>query len=258
MTHSSRRLQRLLGVLAALGVCLGLCVGCSTTAPDAPAPATDSPSTAPSDDVLPTDEAPGSTGDAAIASAEPQPSAADAQAALQTLASLPVKGRAPKTGYARSEFGKGWRDPDRNGCDARNDVLARDLVAVQLRGPCTVLSGTLHDPYTGGTIAFVRGDKTSQAVQIDHVVALSDAWQKGAQQLSADQRLELANDPRNLLAVDGPTNTRKGDGDAATWLPPNRSFRCSYVSRQIVVKSAYSLWVTQAEAEAMRHVLSSC
>lgn len=121
-----------------------------------------------------------------------------------------------------------------------------------------VTSGRLVDPYTAAVIDFVRGQSTSAAVQIDHVVALSDAWQKGAQQLSADRRKQLANDPYNLLAVDGPSNQRKSDGDAATWLPANKSFRCSYVARQIGVKAKYSLWVTQAEHDAMSRVLSSC
>src|SRR5450830_1224404 len=184
-----------------------------------------------------------------------------ASKALDVLATLPIKGRAPKTGYSRDQFGQAWADVDRNGCDTRNDILRRDLTAQALKAgthDCVVLSGTLNDPYTAKSIAFVRGSSTSSAVQIDHVVALSDAWQKGAQQLSAAQRLALANDPLNLLAVDGPTNTQKSDGDAATWLPPNKSYRCSYVARQISVKASYSLWVTQAEHDAMARVLGDC
>jgi hypothetical protein len=121
-----------------------------------------------------------------------------------------------------------------------------------------VKSGTLADPYTGTTINFLRGAATSSAVQIDHVVALSDAWQKGAQQLTTEQRTAFANDPLNLQATDGPTNMKKGDGDAATWLPPNKGFRCEYVARQISVKATYSLWVTQAEHDAMARILADC
>ncbi|WP_246092205.1 GmrSD restriction endonuclease domain-containing protein [Oryzihumus leptocrescens] len=181
--------------------------------------------------------------------------------ALAALATLPVKGRAPKTGYARALFGQAWADVDRNGCDTRNDVLRRDLTAYVLRAGthgCLVLRGTLDDPYTGRTIAFLRGQATSTAVQIDHVVALSDAWQKGAQRWSAATRQAFANDSLNLLAVDGPTNEAKGDGDAATWLPPVRSYRCAYVARQVAVKARYGLWVTAAEQEAIRVVLSGC
>jgi Protein of unknown function (DUF1524) len=90
------------------------------------------------------------------------------------------------------------------------------------------------------------------------VVALSDAWQKGAQRLDEPTRRDFANDPRNLLAVDGPTNQQKSDGDAATWLPPVKSYRCTYVSKQVEVKAAYRLWVTQAEKDAIARVLSSC
>jgi hypothetical protein len=179
--------------------------------------------------------------------------------ALAALEALPVKGRAPKTGYDRDEFGSGWLDVDGNGCDTRNDMLRRDLENIVTSDGCTVTRGTLDpDPYTATTIDFVRGVATSSDVQIDHVVALSDAWQKGAQQLDANSRVLFANDPLNLLAVDGPTNQSKGDSDAATWLPPNAGFRCEYVATQIAVKAKYELWVTQAEKDAMARVLSDC
>lgn len=178
--------------------------------------------------------------------------------ALAVLDTLEIKGRAAKTGYARDQFSDGWKDPDRNGCDARNDMLARDLTDVVTSGGCKVLSGRLADVYTSTTIDFVRGNTTSSAVQIDHVVALSNAWQTGAQQLSSDQRELLANDPLNLQSVDGPTNQAKGAGDAATWLPPNKGYRCEYVARQVSVKAAYDLWVTQAEHDAITRVLETC
>ncbi|EWT03313.1 hypothetical protein N865_19020 [Intrasporangium oryzae NRRL B-24470] len=184
-----------------------------------------------------------------------------AGSALATVATLTVKGRAPQTGYERDRFGQAWLDTDHNGCDTRNDVLRRDLAHVEVRAGthgCVVLRGTLKDPYTGRTIEFVRGASTSAAVQIDHVVALSDAWQKGAQGLSDATRAALANDPLNLLAVDGPTNQAKGDGDTATWLPPAKGYRCAYVARQVAVKAKYHLWVTAAERDAMRRVLATC
>jgi hypothetical protein len=180
--------------------------------------------------------------------------------AVDLLATLPIKGRAPKTGYDRALFGQAWADVDRNGCDTRNDILKRDLTGITYTNsvPCKVQTGTLADPYTGTSISFLRGNGTSTAVQIDHVVALSDAWQKGAQQLTTEQRTAFANDPLNLQATDGPTNQKKSDGDAATWLPPNKGFRCEYVARQISVKATYSLWVTQAEHDAMANILAGC
>lgn len=182
----------------------------------------------------------------------------EAGTALAALATLEVKGRAPKTGYDRDEFGQRWKDIDRNGCGQRDDVLARDLNAVQRNGRCVVTSGILNDPFTGQRIAFVRGQDTSALVQIDHVVPLSDAWQKGAQQLTARQREALGNDPLNLLAVDGAANAQKSDSDAATWLPKNKGFRCAYVARQVSVKVAYELWVTQAERDAIERILTEC
>ncbi|MER1995540.1 MAG: DUF1524 domain-containing protein [Arthrobacter sp.] len=196
-----------------------------------------------------------------VQSRQPQSQQLQAGTALEQLGTIPIKGRAPKTGYSREEFGPAWADVDHNGCDTRNDILARDLTDETFKPgtkDCVVATGTFKDPYTGTEISFVRGNTTSTAVQIDHVVALSDAWQKGAQQLSAEERRLLANDPLNLFAADGPANGAKSDSDAATWLPPNKGFRCEYVARQTAVKAEYRLWMTQAEHDAIAAVLASC
>jgi hypothetical protein len=175
----------------------------------------------------------------------------------EALATLPIKGRAPKTGYSRDQFGNGWSLIGE--CDARNYILARDLVEETLVTPtCKVATGRLNDPYSGKIISFFRGADTSDDIQIDHVVALSDAWQKGAQALTVEQRRALANDPLELLAVEGALNQQKSDGDAATWLPPNKSYRCAYVARQIAIKKKYSLWVTRSEYDTMADVLKTC
>ena len=194
--------------------------------------------------------------------ADPLPPAGDVRAKLDAL---PIKGRAPKTGYDRSLFGESWTDDvtvpgGRNGCDTRNDILRRDLVDVVIKpdsNGCSVLRGILNDPYTGITVEFVRGPNSAE-VQIDHVVALSDAWQKGAQQLDEARRRDFANDPVNLQATIGWVNQQKGDGDAATWLPPNVFYRCVFVTRIVDVKTSYGLWVTQAERDAIAGVLSGC
>lgn len=179
--------------------------------------------------------------------------AADLAAARAALAALPVRPASSSSGYSREQFGQAWADVDRNGCDTRNDVLRRDLTDVTLKpgtSDCVVLSGTLADPYTGSVVRFERG-AGSTSVQIDHLVALSDAWRTGAQSWPASRRERLANDPANLLAVDGRANQDKGDGDAATWLPPEHGYRCVYVIRQARVKVAYGLWVTAAERDAI-------
>jgi hypothetical protein len=180
--------------------------------------------------------------------------------ALTALDGLAVKGRAGKDNYNRDAFGQAWQDVDRNGCDTRNDILRRDLAGVLFveGSKCRVAAGSFQEPYTGQFVDFQRGSESSSAVQIDHVVALGDAWQKGAQGLTAVQRQSLANDPLNLIAADGPANQQKSAGDAATWLPKNKSIRCHYVARQISVKAAYGLWVTEAEKDAMKRVLGSC
>ncbi|WP_329178427.1 HNH endonuclease family protein [Streptomyces sp. NBC_01477] len=178
--------------------------------------------------------------------------------ALAAVDGLTVKGRAPKTGYTRDKFGAAWADTDHNHCDTRDDILKRDLRQTTFRDgakKCIVTAGTLADPYTGTRITYTRG---ASKVDIDHAVALSDAWQKGAQQWTADKRRNFANDPLNLLAVDASTNRRKSDGDTATWLPPNTAFRCTYVARQVAVKKKYGVWVTSGERDAMRKVLGGC
>ncbi|MEX5257395.1 GmrSD restriction endonuclease domain-containing protein [Kocuria arenosa] len=182
-----------------------------------------------------------------------------ASPAARALAALPVEDAGSGEDYDRlAQFGD-WADPDGNGCDARNDVLARDLTGdVVDDDGCRVLSGTLEDPYTGRTIAFERGPLTSADVQIDHVVALKNAWVSGADRLAPDERTALANDPLNLRAVDGPTNGEKSAADAAEWLPPNESFRCEYVATQIAVKTRYELFVTARERDAMADVLAGC
>lgn len=178
--------------------------------------------------------------------------------ALSALGKIAVEGRAPKTGYKRTQFLSDWAEVGT--CDMRNLILKRDMgdMFIDPIDRCRVISGQLNDPYTGKLINFQRGKQTSAAVQIDHVVALSDAWQTGAQNLSKLNRNKFANDPLNLLAVDGPANQNKSDGDAATWLPPNKSYRCRYVARQIAVKLKYHLWVTLAEKDAIASQLNKC
>jgi hypothetical protein len=194
--------------------------------------------------------------------ADPDPaiSSPGSSTALAMLATLAVKGRAPMTGYARGMFGAAWTDTNRNGCDTRNDVLRRDLTRREIKpgtSSCVALGGWLApDPYTGARIHFVYGGASE--VDIDHVVALGDAWQSGAFRWVPLKRLALANDPMNLLAVSASANRSKGDGDAATWLPSNKTYRCKYVARQVAVKAKYGLWITAAEHDASARVLALC
>jgi hypothetical protein len=180
--------------------------------------------------------------------------------AKQRLSKLDTKASASMTGYSRARFGPAWSDVDLNGCNTRNDILVRDLrqVVFKAGSDCVVAKGTLQDPYTGKTIDFVQGKKTSSKVQIDHVVALAAAWRTGAKQWTADERLFYANDGLVLLAVDGPANQVKSDGDAADWLPPNPAYDCRYVAKQVAIKTNYELWVTQPERMAMADVLGGC
>lgn len=261
--HRPTQYLTLAAVLALL-VALFL-TGC--TPPQGPQPGTgalfssSSPAPTVTTSVLPTPPPdPQSSGPSPSDTGSPGRVEADERSAYATAReatlALAVKGRAPKTGYARDEFGSGWIDVDRNGCDTRNDMLKKRLTDLTMSGPCKVMSGTLDDPFTGVSIEFIRGG-TSE-VDVDHLVALSDAWQKGAAQWDFATRVAFANDPLNLEPVDSSANRQKGDSDAATWLPPNKAYRCHYVARQVAVKTKYGLWVTQAEQAAILRVLDTC
>ena len=180
----------------------------------------------------------------------------DGPLAVEILEKLEVKGRAPKTNYSREQFYDGW--PLVDGCSLRQKIIKREFGNSAVLNGCYVQAGEFDEPYTGQHMVFENKTDISNSLQIDHVVALSDAWQKGAQYLPYETRYKIATDPLNLLAVDGPANENKSDGDAATWLPPNKKFRCEYVARQVSVKYKYGLWVTEAEKEAISRILTNC
>lgn len=214
---------------------------------------------APVDVKIPTITAPAPNPPAAP-STPPGPLTPEADQALAELDQLQVA--APdQTPYNRKAFGQAWADTDRNGCDTRNDVLRRDLVDVQLKPgtrDCVVLSGRLNDPYTGGEISFVRGQGTSELVQIDHLVPLAWAWRNGAADWTPEQREQLANDFGNLAAVDGPSNQSKSDSGPALWMPQNTAYHCTYAARFVQVLTAYSLRVPADDAAALRSTLQTC
>ena len=175
--------------------------------------------------------------------------------AVDLLEKLEVKGRAPKIGYRREEFYDGW--PMVDGCSLRQKILKREFGDSAVLDGCNVVAGEYDEPYTGEHRVLANKSEVGK-IQIDHVVALSDAWQKGAQYMTSEERFAIATDPLNLLAVDGKANEQKSDGDAATWLPKNKGFRCQYVARQISVKYKYALWLAAAEKEAMTKILANC
>jgi len=219
----------------------------ASSAPAAPAPTSSEAGAA---------ATPSTSGSATLASL-----VASSEKATSALAALTVKGKAAMTGYDRAQYGAAWSDVDHNGCDTRNDILDRDLTDKTYREgthSCIVTTGTIVSPYTGSTITFQRGNVTSLEVQIDHVVALANSWVTGAQTWDAATRKAFANDPLNLLAVDGASNSQKLASDASAWLPKSKAFRCTYVALQISVKAKYGLTVTGAERDAMAKVLDSC
>lgn len=228
-----------LGTAAVVAACTGTVD--SLSGPTAP-PASPTPSVL----ARTTDAPPSSTAPAAV----PTPALATGPATA-VLAALPVKGRAPRTGYSRTLFTAGSGGT----CSVRDEILAAQLQHVVRLDGCRVGSGDEIDPYTGAPLTYRRGEST---VDVDHVVALGDAWQKGARQWTAAQRAAFASDPLNLLAVSAAANRQKGDSDAASWLPRAKGYRCAYVARQIAVKSRYHLWVTGAERDAMDRVLARC
>ncbi|PPG61088.1 HNH endonuclease family protein [Rathayibacter sp. AY1C5] len=180
---------------------------------------------------------------------------------LATLAALASVEGPAAVPYDRDLFGQAGSDVDRNGCDTRNDVLGRDLLAPVFKPgtrDCKVLTGTLIDPYDGTSVAFVSGTDTSRLVQIDHVVALGWAWHHGAWSWTDDQRLAFANDPANLVAASEQTNRAKSDAGPGEWLPPAAELRCGYVEQFVAVLSEYGLAVGAQDREAAEAVLATC
>jgi hypothetical protein len=201
-----------------------------------------------------------STTPSTVPSASSTVSAAAASDALQDLHALPVTD-AYVPGYNRALFGQAWADVDHNGCDTRNDVLRRDLVDVVTKpgtNRCVVLSGTLHDPYTGRTIAFTRGETTSVAVQIDHRWPLVLAWRHGAASWTDAQREAFANDPAELVAVDGTQNEEKSGSGPAEWMPPNAGDACSYAASFVAVATKWRLSIGTADEHALDRTLTGC
>lgn len=178
-------------------------------------------------------------------------------AAADLIGKVTTKGRGPKTGYDRDEFGYAWMDTAdgvplaRNGCDTRNDLLKLHGRNVEFRtgSDCVVVAMDLHDPYTGKDIAWKKA-KASE-VQIDHVVPLSYGWQMGASRWSESKREQLANDPLNLLPVEGRANSAKSDSGPAAWLPPDKQIRCAYTVRFAQVALKYEMAVTTADKAMM-------
>lgn len=169
--------------------------------------------------------------------------------------------------YRRDAFGDSWTDDTtapggRNGCDTRNDILDRDLIDKTYvsikRCPNAVGTGTLLDPYTSEVVPFTRGNRVGAAVQIDHLVPLALAWDLGARNWTEEKRIRFANDPANLLAVDGPTNQDKGDAEPAVWMPPNAAFHCQYAMQFIAVLRGYGLPVDAPSAAVLRDAAQTC
>lgn len=187
----------------------------------------------------------------------PPTSAELARAKLDTVTTA----HSAATGYLRAAFGAGWGDTDRNGCDARNDVLARDLSDVVFRpktNDCVVHSGVLDDPYTGTIIHFLRGNETSQLVQIDHVVPLAWAWRYGAANWTHEERVIFHNDHGNLLAVDGASNMAKSDAGPGDWMPPNTAAHCGYAETFVNIVHAYALSIPDHDRRVLEVTLASC
>ncbi|MFB9834553.1 HNH endonuclease family protein [Actinoallomurus acaciae] len=159
------------------------------------------------------------------------------------------------TGYSRRQFGPAWKDVDHNGCDTRNDILARDLDDAKKRNKCVVISGTLDDPYTGKQITFAKAHAVE--VQIDHIFPLGLAWRMGADHWTEEKRTELANDRDNLLAVWGRPNEQKSDKGPSEW-QPQKSFQCTYAEKFIAVADEYHLSVTQADHDELGDMLDTC
>ncbi|MBU3688028.1 MAG: HNH endonuclease [Acidimicrobiales bacterium mtb01] len=184
----------------------------------------------------------------------PVRSAAPGPTPLQVLETLVV---APEdgSGYNRSSF-KHWIDGDRDGCDTRREVLiAESLRPVRIGSRCSISGGQWFSVYDG------RSTTNSSSFDIDHVVALKEAWDSGAKAWTAERRQAFANDLGTafaLIAVSASSNRSKGDRDPAEWMPARREYWCQYAIEWVGVKATWSLSVDPAEKTALARVLVDC
>jgi hypothetical protein len=255
MRTRTRRLLILTAVLLSVGGVAGGWYGKGLVSTDEP------PDSAAAAAAAPQAAASGPVVDALTSAGLVRGGVVDAAAVRSLVDKLPADTHARTPAYDRAAYGPSWADTDHNGCDQRNDVLARDLTAVTYTKAdpgCTVATGHLADVYTGRSIEFTRGKATSAAVQIDHLVPLGWAWQHGAAAWTGETREQLATDFNNLQAVDGPTNEAKSDQGPATWLPPAAGYHCLYATRFAYVLSTYALTIDDADRTEIDRTLASC
>ena len=160
-----------------------------------------------------------------------------------------------QVGYDRALF-EHWRDIDGDGCDSRDQVLKRDSISLPQVDPvnCNVIAGDWVSPYDGAKWT------NPSDIDIDHVIALKEAWDSGAWAWSAAQRKAFANDTsdsRTLLAVTDSVNQSKSDKDPSNWLPPLQSYTCTYLGNWIAVKVRWSLSMDSSEFGRIKNLLQS-
>jgi len=188
------------------------------------------------------------------ASSNPESVRTSSLSAYDVALTIPVVAEV-KTGYKREYF-KHWVDEDSDGCNTREEVLIRDSTTKPQvdRYGCKVIAGNWYSPYDARKLT------EPSDIDIDHMVALKEAWDSGANVWSASTRQRFANDltdSRSLIAVTDSVNRSKGDRDPSNWLPPNRGYWCEYLSRWVAVKARWGLSMDQSEAGRVRKLLQN-
>jgi hypothetical protein len=156
--------------------------------------------------------------------------------------------------YSRDAFGTGWTDPDHNGCDARQDAIRAATTNRVTAGPCKITRADIRDRYTGRT--YPAANPTN--FDIDHVVALHDAWNSGAWTWTRARRIAFANDPADLVLTTASANRSKGDQDPSTWAPASHDGACFYARTYRAIKLRWRLHTTKPQRSAIRRTLATC
>lgn len=250
-SRRSRRAWLAVAVLVALVIAARLLTAGPVTAPDPTIPTTET--IAPTSETAPASTSPPLTeGPLIIPSTEApnSPQTPDARAQLAALQINDARYAGPP--YNRELFPT-WKDPDGNGCDAREDALiAASLTPLScVKGK---VSGTGRWP-----LVYVAGETSlASDLDADHVVPLGNAWPSGAWAWTTDQRTHYANDPAVLWAVDDGANQSKGDKDPSRWRPAVHDVWCAYASRWTTIKVSYGLTATTPERDALGQMLEEC
>ncbi len=160
--------------------------------------------------------------------------------------------------YSRDSLPTDWKDLDGNGCNTREDILKKYTSEYTGRfDGCKIKSGKFYDYYNGKFLRYDKSVDTGGGIQIDHIVAIGNAWISGGYKWGKDEWISYINDEEVLIPTSSKTNREKSDKDITEWKPANNSYLCTYAEKQVEIKDKYKLTVTEKEKAELKSILNN-